>query len=354
METRFSSIIEDLKFIGSETKVNVDLIYAFNGTGKTRLSSNFYQSATKECVLLYNAFTEDVFHWDNDTLTLKMDTNSWIFNLILDNTLDTYIEELFNNFIRNDLNVYFDFTTGGIEFTKKDDEKNIKISKGEESLFIFSVFITIVDEILDILSEKEKQDRISNDFDDVKYIFIDDPVSSLDDNHIIALAVQIVNLLKKFDLSGMGIKIIITTHHTLFYSSLKELMKTKEFNLKCKVLKRQDDSEIVLENQDSSHFLYHLYMIEEIRNALNSNSIKKYHIASFRALLEKVQSFFGLKHWSLLLPEQYRDEAARMFNNFSHSKLNDMEYNNINERDLEVFDICFCDFEEKFFKYQPK
>ena len=57
----------------------VQLIYAFNGSGKTRLSRQFkelispkpspeeegfedYQSK----VLYYNAFTEDLFYWDND------------------------------------------------------------------------------------------------------------------------------------------------------------------------------------------------------------------------------------------------------------------------------------------------
>ena len=59
-----------------DTTKKVQLIYAFNGTGKTRLSREFkdlispketdteeeYQSK----VLYYNAFTEDLFYWDND------------------------------------------------------------------------------------------------------------------------------------------------------------------------------------------------------------------------------------------------------------------------------------------------
>ena len=54
----------------------VQLIYAFNGVGKTRLSREFKEliqpknssedgsSTTK--ILYYNAFTEDLFVWDND------------------------------------------------------------------------------------------------------------------------------------------------------------------------------------------------------------------------------------------------------------------------------------------------
>ena len=54
------------------------LIYAFNGSGKTRLSGEFkeliapkeideeQQEETGIKILYYNAFTEDLFYWDND------------------------------------------------------------------------------------------------------------------------------------------------------------------------------------------------------------------------------------------------------------------------------------------------
>src|ERR1035437_4640104 len=54
----------------------VQLIYAFNGIGKTRLSREFKELiAPKNSdeedeadikMLYYNAFTEDLFYWDND------------------------------------------------------------------------------------------------------------------------------------------------------------------------------------------------------------------------------------------------------------------------------------------------
>lgn len=57
----------------------VQLIYAFNGTGKTRLSRSFKQEvdpkpegddASSELAdkknIYYSAFTEDLFYWDND------------------------------------------------------------------------------------------------------------------------------------------------------------------------------------------------------------------------------------------------------------------------------------------------
>ena len=46
------------------------LLYAYNGTGKTRLSTEFKDLGKKRRrsrdTLYFNAFTEDLFQWDND------------------------------------------------------------------------------------------------------------------------------------------------------------------------------------------------------------------------------------------------------------------------------------------------
>ena len=64
-----------------DTDKKVQLIYAFNGVGKTRLSREFKELVAPKTegeeaaaeeeemlikVLYYNAFTEDLFYWDND------------------------------------------------------------------------------------------------------------------------------------------------------------------------------------------------------------------------------------------------------------------------------------------------
>lgn len=61
----------------------VQLIYAFNGTGKTRLSKVFKELIAPKSefneeeiglkskkILYYNALTEDLFYWDNDLITI--------------------------------------------------------------------------------------------------------------------------------------------------------------------------------------------------------------------------------------------------------------------------------------------
>ena len=45
------------------------LLYAYNGTGKTRLSTAFKdlgKQGEARDTLYFNAFTEDLFYWDND------------------------------------------------------------------------------------------------------------------------------------------------------------------------------------------------------------------------------------------------------------------------------------------------
>ncbi|MCY4260075.1 MAG: hypothetical protein OXC91_07410 [Rhodobacteraceae bacterium] len=67
------------------------LLYAHNGTGKTRLSTSFKElgkrvgldgETAQSDTLYFNAFTEDLFSWDNDLendrerkLTLNMDSS---------------------------------------------------------------------------------------------------------------------------------------------------------------------------------------------------------------------------------------------------------------------------------------
>ena len=77
-----SSSIEDIETKEKtqiESELKVQLIYAFNGTGKTRLSREFKEliapksdtetddtGLVSKKIIYYNAFTEDLFYWDND------------------------------------------------------------------------------------------------------------------------------------------------------------------------------------------------------------------------------------------------------------------------------------------------
>ncbi|MCW1643164.1 hypothetical protein OLV32_02660 [Campylobacter jejuni] len=73
---RFARNIRDTLGTADATDTkNYYLLFAYNGTGKTRLSVEFKNlgkrrirgsEETTRDTLYYNAFTEDLFYWDND------------------------------------------------------------------------------------------------------------------------------------------------------------------------------------------------------------------------------------------------------------------------------------------------
>ncbi len=62
----------------------------------------------------------------------------------------------------------------GIRFTI--DGETVKISRGEERIFVWSIFVTLLELIIEELSDPD----IDSDFQNFKYIYIDDPISSLE------------------------------------------------------------------------------------------------------------------------------------------------------------------------------
>ena len=66
---------------------------------------------------------------------------------------------------------------------------NIKVSRGEENIFVWCFFLAIMQLVVD----KEES------YSWVKYIYIDDPISSLDDNNVIAVASHLANLMSDTD-----------------------------------------------------------------------------------------------------------------------------------------------------------
>ncbi|MGP1533678.1 MAG: AAA family ATPase [Campylobacter sp.] len=307
------------------------LIYAFNGTGKTRLSVEFKNLieprtdendySDKKKIIYYNAFTQDLFYWNNDTEPkLKIQSNSftrWIFE---EQGLDREVIDTFQFYAGKKLEPRFDASFSEVSFSFIDDnasEDNIKISKGEESIFVWSIFYVLIKQVIDELNIAEVDNRSTHEFDDLKYIFIDDPVSSLDENNLIEIA---VNLAERIKGSESDIKFIITTHNPLFYNVLYNGLKAYKF-----VLKNNEDGVYVLEEQENdSPFAYHLYLKAEIEKAIENNQIKKYHFNFLRNILEKTSTFLGYKSWGDLLPDttggDSRPYESRLINISSHSK----------------------------------
>lgn len=194
---------ESIELVANEIKrklnleKNVMLLYAFNSTGKTRISTLIQNSEDDENVLCFNAFIEDLFTWDNNELVFKIEKN-WIVDFIVEQDIEGEIIDNFKSIIDSKLEPKFNLTKGQVIFKMatgdNNYDENIKISRAEESIFKWSIFYTILFTAIECLSES-KDERLSNKFDNLKYIIIDDPVSSIDDCKIIALGIQIYNLI---------------------------------------------------------------------------------------------------------------------------------------------------------------
>lgn len=337
--------------------VKAQLIYAFNGTGKTRLSREFKNHAASNLeiendgqnaakVIYYNAFTEDLFIWDNDTPNntvepkLKIQSNTFTNWILEEEGQDQNIITNFQKYTNDKLTPRFneDYSEIQFSFERGNDEpsETVKISKGEESCFIWSVFYSLLVQIIDVLNIAEPDERSTDKFNELEYIFIDDPVSSLDENHLIELAVDVAKLIKS---SQSNIKFIITTHNPLFYNVLHNELKDVLF--KKYILKNFDDGSYELLTQpNDSPFSYHLYLKSEIEKAIETGQLQKFHFNFLRNILEKTSTFLGYENWGELLPERTPGERdsylTRIINISSHSKHANEEVFDLTEQDKRV------------------
>ena len=329
-----------------DSKKKTKLLYAFNGTGKTRLSMSFKdlvnppsELSEKKQVIYYNAFTEDLFNWENDLESdlervLKLNTNSMFVELMKNQGKELEIINKFQKFSSTKIEPNINYSSGEIRFrlATGDDRyaDNIKISRGEERIFIWAMFYTLMETIIAELNYSDKDERSTDAFDDLNYIFIDDPISSLDDNHAIDVALDLIKLIKKS--KNENLYFIISTHHSLFYNVLHNELKNAEKYL----LRKSNEGYSVEKIGRNSPFGYHLLLKEEIKNAIETHTVKRYHFNLLRNLLEKSAHFLGYQNWTDLINEDEKEPYIRRINLYSHS-----DHSAEEARELEQHEVSF-------------
>ncbi|MGR6872918.1 AAA family ATPase [Pseudomonas sp. HK3] len=304
--------------------VNQVLLFAYNGTGKTRLSMEFNEQGKHDenrDTLYFNAFTEDLFRWDNDiendeTRVLKLNKDSSFFDVLKNEDLDleSQIRPLLQRY--SDFNFLIDYELGHVNFIREllvdgtaENVDYIKVSRGEENIFIWCFFLAIAQLVVD------KQDV----YDWVKYLYIDDPISSLDDNNAIAVASHLAQLLKK---SNGAVKTVISSHHTLFFNvmwnELNEKRKLQPYFLSYD----KDTSVYKLRYTNSTPFFHHVALLEQLHQAVLSGKLFTYHFNILRSVLEKTATFHGFKNFSACIKQEDDDPDgvlhARIINILSH------------------------------------
>lgn len=282
----FKRLLEEKKYI---------VLFAYNGTGKTRLSGEFKslgQQLNEETgektadTLYYNAFTEDLFYWDNDLdndteRVLKFNKSSRFFNGLKDLDMDNKIRPFLHRYADFDFSINYE--DAFINFYREESMQridNIKVSRGEENIFIWCFFLAIVQLVIDKAEAYEW----------VKYIYVDDPISSLDDNNVIAVASHLAALMK-----GEGVKVIVSSHHTLFFNVLcNEISRAEQLFLQ----KSKDNATYILKDTTKTPFFHHVALLKELKKASDTGILYTYHFNILRNILEKTASFHGYAHFS--------------------------------------------------------
>ena len=339
------------------------LLYAYNRTGKTRLSMEFKNVGKRQNngiadTLYFNAFTEDLFIWENDldgdsVRHLQLNRNSRFFNALAELALDETIAGYLNRYADFDFDI--DYTAWKVSF-RKDEEENIKISRGEQNIFIWCLFMAICERMLD--------GHIS--YQSNKYIYIDDPISSLDDNNAISVACDLAKLLRRAasrsdsDGAPAPIKVIFSSHHALF------------FNVMCNEIGRRVDGEpriihkryflhrpnsdgvYTLRATEDTPFFHHVATLAELQRAadLRTGKLYTFHFNALRSIMEKTASFFGHTGIAFCLKALDNENDRALFNRalnlLSHGAYAIHEPTEMGEDNKELFRRILREFIEKF------
>ena len=314
------------------------LLYAYNGTGKTRLSMDFKEAGkrkngNKPDTLYFNAFTEDLFSWDNDLENdserrFRINSDSKFFKGLKDLALEESIGEYLSRY--TDFLFDIDYDQWTISF-RKNDANHIKVSRGEENIFIWCLFMAICERMIDGAEA----------YDWVKYLYIDDPITSLDDNNAIAVGSDLAKLLRKAkgrtkkeivagsEADGEAraertvpdpIKAVLSTHHALFFNVVSNELK-KETHKKYFLHRPDRGTAYTLRATDDVPFFHHVAMLAEIQKAAADGKLYTYHFNILRSVMEKTATFFGHDDFSSCI-HGVEDEVlyARALNLLSHGK----------------------------------
>ncbi len=356
------------------------LLYAYNRTGKTRLSMDFKDRGKRNNggnpdTLYFNAFTEDLFTWEND---LENDTSRGLkvnqFSKFFDGFTNLGLEPTIDEYLSRYADFGFDFEykevqQGNETFTKphfvkfsKDGEENIKISRGEESIFIWCLFMAICERVLDG----------QESYQWVKYIYIDDPVSSLDDNNAISVACDLAKLLRRAtsrkndDGTLNPMKIVVSSHHSLFFNVMcNEIGRAKENEPKVRhkryfLHRPNSDNRYTLRATEDTPYFHHVATLSELQKAADpdNGTLYTFHFNALRSIMEKTAAFFGHADISFCLKAIDDDENSALFNRalnlLSHGKYAIHEPTPMGEDNQDLFRQILREFVTSFKFYLPE
>lgn len=339
------------------------LIFAYNRTGKTRLSMEFKDVGKRKNngnadTLYFNAYTEDLFIWENDlqgdsVRHLQLNKDSKFFTAITELALDETIAGYLSRYADFDFDI--DYAAWKVSFRNGATE-NIKISRGEQNIFIWCLFMAICERMLD--------GHVS--YQSSKYIYIDDPISSLDDNNAISVACDLAKLLRRAasrkDNNGAPapIKVIFSSHHALFFNVMcNEIGRSAEGEPKVThkryfLHRPSSDGVYTLRATEDTPFFHHIATLADLQRAADPNTGKLYtfHFNALRSVMEKTASFFGHAGMAFCLKALDNEDDRALFNRalnlLSHGQYAIHEPTEMGEDNKNLFRRILREFIAKF------
>lgn len=292
--------------------------------------------------LYFNAFTEDLFWWNNDLKEdterfLHINTNSRFFKGLETFDISNRIRDILATYAS--FNFDIDLSAGTVVFFREvlvDGRSeliyNIKVSRGEENLFYWCFFLAVAQLAID----KEEN------YEWVRFIYVDDPISSLDDSNAIVVAHRLAHLLKLQDGSDSSIKeddkikTVISTHHALFFNVL-----CNEFSNARKIFLSKGETNYQLKSTNDTPFIYHISMIQELKKVADSDNLYKHHFGQLRTILEKSANFHGFNGFKECMIIDDADSDGKLYNrmvsNLNHGGYSLFEPEQMNDTDKKYF-----------------
>lgn len=328
------------------------LLFAYNSTGKTRLSMAFKdkgKNGDARDTLYFNAFTEDLFFWNNDLdddsdRRLMLNSGSRFFQGIWELEMDTRIRSLLHRYADFDFRI--DTEEWAVRFSREVDGQvvdNIKVSRGEERIFIWCFFLAIVELALDPNIYIYRW---------VKYIYIDDPISSLDEHNAIVVANHLVQLFRE---SHSQIRTVISTHHTLFFNVVHNELKNHFRGLTSQYVlahNRHFGGYVLTEQKGDTPYFHHIAALVELYDVSQNEKIHTYHFNMLRTILEKAAAFHGYGHFSSCIKIAPDDAEGILYQRFvdilSHGKYSLYEPAEMGEETKKYFQKILYEFIDRY------
>lgn len=346
-DVSLTELTNSVKEFIDKPKNDMILLYAPNGTGKTRLSREFTKNSSSELddrqsishTLYFNSLTEDLFTWENELRILRLSRkHNFVSNLELGDPEGSIglkwikysdLDFSIRNISSPEQSDYWE-----IEFfpsSKHEESLSIKISRAEERLFVWSFFETILDKVIES----------DEGYEEIKYIYIDDPISSMDENSAVKFAMNLVEKIRYGITKGK--KFIISSHHSLFFNIIYNNFRTRN---KSFIIEKNGENYIVTSTNDKI-FMSHVALMKEIEKAIEDDALSQHHFGNLRIVFEKTAVFLGHSNFSACIRrEEDRELFSQALNLWSHGNHSIFETARLLPEQKDLFIRIFNSFKE--------